>query len=85
VEIGYLTSYSILVQLKAVEIGDDVFISLALLALSIFFSLIGQDHIVDSLLKGKDIYRMSKILKLVRVVSMGCLGLGAGHFLAGIF
>jgi hypothetical protein len=41
--------------LKAVELGEDVYISLGLLGLSIFISLIGQDHIVDSLLKGKDI------------------------------
>ena len=75
----------ILVQLKAVEMGDDVYISLGLLGLSIFFSLVGQDHIVDSLLKGKDIYKMSKILKLIRGASMGCLGLGAGYFSAGIF
>lgn len=75
----------ILVQLKAVEMGDDVYISLGLLGLSIFFPLVGQDHIVDSLLKGKDIYKMSKILKLIRGVSLGCLGLGVGYFLAGIF
>jgi hypothetical protein len=75
----------ILVQLKAVEMGNDVYISLGLLSLSIFFSLVGQDHMVDSLLKGKDIYKISKVLKLIRVVSMGSLGLGAGYFSAGIF
>lgn len=75
----------ILVQLNAVEMNKDVYFTLGLLALSIFFSLIGQDHIVDSLLKGKDIYTISKILKLIRGVSMGCLGLGAGYFSAGIF
>jgi len=75
----------ILVQLKAVEMGSDVYISLGLLGSSIFFSLIGQDHIVDSLLKGKDIYKMAKNLKLIRGAAMGCLGLGAGYFSAGIF
>jgi hypothetical protein len=75
----------ILVQLKAVEMGDDVYISLGLLGLSIFFSLVGQDHIVDSLLKGKDIYKMSKILKLIRGASMVCLGIGVGYFSTGIF
>ncbi len=75
----------ILVQLKAVEMGNDVYISLAVLGLSIFFSLIGQDHIVDSLLKGKDIYKIAKILKLIRGASMGCLGLGIGNFLTSIF
>jgi hypothetical protein len=75
----------ILVQLKAVEMGSDVYITLGLLGLSIFFSLVGQDHIVDSLLKGKDIYKISRILKLIRGASMGCLGLGAGYFSAGIF
>jgi hypothetical protein len=75
----------ILIQLKAVELGEDVYISLGLLGLSIFISLIGQDHIVDSLLKGKDIYKISKILKLIRVTSMLCLALGAGYILSGIF
>jgi hypothetical protein len=65
--------------------GDDVYISLGLLGLSIFFSLVGQDHIVDSLLKGKDIYKMSKILKLIRGASMVCLGIGVGYFSTGIF
>ncbi|MDB2355953.1 MULTISPECIES: hypothetical protein [unclassified Pseudoalteromonas] len=75
----------ILVQLKAVEMGNDVYITLGLLGLSIFFSIIGQDHIVDSLLKGKDIYKISKTLKLIRGVSMGCLGIGAGYFSATVF
>ena len=72
----------ILVQLKAVEMGNNVYITLGLLGLSIFFSIAGQDYIVDSLLKGKDIYRISKILKLIRAVSMCCLGIGAGYFTA---
>ena len=75
----------ILVQLKVVEMGKYVYISLGLLGFSIFFSLIGQDHIVDSLLKGKDIYIISKVLKLIRMASMGFLGLGAGFFSAGMF
>ncbi|GAA0819495.1 hypothetical protein GCM10009111_23580 [Colwellia asteriadis] len=75
----------ILVQLKAVEMGNDVYITLGLLGFSIFFSIIGQDHIVDSLLKGKDIYKISKTLKLIRGVSMGCLGIGAGYFSATVF
>ncbi|WP_405629495.1 hypothetical protein [Pseudoalteromonas sp. Ld20] len=72
----------VLVQLKAVEMGNNIYITLGLLGLSIFVSIVGQDHIVDSLLKGKDIYRISKILKLIRAVSMGCLGLAAGYFTA---
>ncbi|MEH6393323.1 hypothetical protein [Pseudoalteromonas sp.] len=75
----------ILVQLKAVEMGNDVYITLGLLGLSIFFSIVGQDHIVDSLLKGKDIYKISKTLKFIRGVSMGCLGIGAGYFSATVF
>lgn len=69
----------VLIQLKAVELGEDVYISLGLLGLSIFISLVGQDHIVDSLLKGKDIYKISKILKLIRVTSMLSLAVGAGY------
>jgi hypothetical protein len=75
----------ILIQLNAVELGKDVYISLGLLGLSIFISLIGQDHIVDSLLKGKDIYKISKILRLIRATSMGCLGLGVGYISSGMF
>lgn len=70
----------ILIQLKAVAIETDIYFALALLALSIFFSLLGQDHIVDSLLKGQDIYQTSKMLKLIRWASLGSLGLGAGYF-----
>ena len=70
----------ILIQLKAVSIETDIYFALALLALSIFFSLLGQDHIVDSLLKGQDIYQTSKMLKLIRWASLGSLGLGAGYF-----
>lgn len=73
----------ILIQLNVVVIGNGIYVSLAFLALSIFFSLVGQDHIVDSLLKGKNIYEMSKILKVIRGASMGFLGLGAGIFSAG--
>jgi hypothetical protein len=69
-----------LIQLKVVEMGNDVYIAFASLGLSIFFAIMGQDHIVDSLLKGKDIYKTSKILKLIRVASMICLGFGGGYF-----
>ncbi|MCH2191664.1 MAG: hypothetical protein MK188_12135 [Gammaproteobacteria bacterium] len=74
----------VLVQLEAIAMGKDVYISLGLLALSIFFSLVGQDHIVDSLLKGKNIYQISRILKLVRITSMGCLAFGASYISSGI-
>lgn len=74
-----------LIQLNAIEIARDIYISLGLLGLSIFISLIGQDYIVDSLLKGKDIYEMSKIMRLIRWASTGCLGLGAGFFASNVF
>lgn len=75
----------ILVQLNLVEVGRDVYISLACLGVSIFLSLVGQDHIVDSLLKGKSIYKASKVLKFIRFASMGCFGFGAGYFAATMF
>lgn len=75
----------ILIQLKVIEIGQDIYVSIGLLGFSIVLSLTGQDYLVDSLLKGKSIYQISKILKLVRGASMGCLGLGSGYFLAGTF
>lgn len=75
----------ILIQLKAIEMGSDVYISLGLLGLSIFISVVGQDHMVDSLLKGRNIYKMSRILKLIRCTSMVCLGAGVGYLSAGLF
>ena len=74
-----------LAQLKAIEVGTDVYISLGFLALSILFSLKGQDHIVDSLLDGKSIYSVSKYLKIIRSASMLCLGMGVGFLSAGLF
>ncbi len=75
----------ILIQLQVLKIGHDVYLSLGLLGLSIFFAVIGQDHIVDSLLKGKSIYQVAKVLKFLRILSMGCLGLGAGYVSASVF
>lgn len=75
----------VLVQLDVVEIGNDVYVCLGLLGLSIFLSLVGQDYIVDSLLKGKDIYKIAKVLKLIRNASLVCLGIGVGYFSTGVF
>ncbi|MCZ8531693.1 hypothetical protein IW644_19705 [Alteromonas sp. PRIM-21] len=72
----------IMLQLKVVEIGNDVYVSLGCLGLSIFFSLVGQDYIVDSLLEGKDIYKITKAMKLIRVTSLILIGLGPGYFVA---
>jgi hypothetical protein len=74
-----------LIQLKIVAVGEAVYVSMASLGLSIFFAVIGQDHIVDSLLKGKDVYQISKMLKFIRGTSMGCLGFGAGYFSITLF
>ncbi|NTS76186.1 hypothetical protein HR060_04825 [Catenovulum sp. SM1970] len=74
----------VLIQLNAIEIGQDVYTALALLSLSILVSLTGQDYIVDSLLKGKEIYQIAKILKLLRAISMFCLGVGTGYITAEI-
>lgn len=70
----------ILAQIGVTEMGAHVFVSLGLLGLSILISLTGQDHMVDSLLKGKSIYSIGKLMKVLRVTSLLCLGMGAGYF-----
>ena len=75
----------VLVQLKAVEIGADVYIPLTLLGSSILICISGQDHIVDALLKGKNIFQIAKILKLIRFASLLLLGTGIGYFIASMF
>ena len=75
----------ILAQIGVTEMNVHVFVSLGLLGLSILISLTGQDHMVDSLLKGKSIYSIAKLMKVLRVTSLLCLGMGAGYFSANIF
>ncbi|MDO6565956.1 hypothetical protein Q4561_02685 [Alteromonas sp. 1_MG-2023] len=75
----------VLVQLKAVEASRDLYISLGFFVASIIMSIMGQDHIIDSLLKGKRIYDASKVLKLIRWISMMCFGIGVGYLSANVF
>jgi len=75
----------LLVQLNAIPIEKDLFISLAFFVISIFSALSGQEYQVDSLLKGKNVYEVSKTLTLLRGISMGSLGIGVGYFGAGFF
>ncbi|MDB2331156.1 hypothetical protein N9V74_05525 [Alteromonas sp.] len=75
----------VLVQLKAVEVGADVYIPLTFLGSSILICISGQDHIVDALLKGKNIFQIAKILKLIRFASLLLLGTGIGYFIASLF
>ena len=60
----------ILAQIGVTEMNVHVFVSLGLLGLSILISLTGQDHMVDSLLKGKSIYSIAKLMKVLRVTSL---------------
>lgn len=73
----------LLAQLGAIPIGKDLYISLAFFVISIFSAISGQEYQVDSLLKGKDIYKVSKTLTLLRGTSMSTLGVGIGYFAAG--
>jgi len=75
----------VLVQLKAVEASKDLYISLGFFVASIIMSIMGQDHIIDSLLKGKHIYDASKVLKFIRTISMLCFGIGVGYLSANVF
>jgi len=75
----------VMVQLKTVEMGADVYIPLTFLGLSILFCIAGQDHIVDTLLKGKTVFQVAKTLKLIRFTSLLLLGTGIGYFLTSLF
>ena len=74
----------ILVQLKAVEMGTDTYISLGFLGLSILISVAGQDYIVDTLLKDENILKIAKKLKIARYTSLGLIGIGVGYFIANL-
>lgn len=74
----------VLVQLKAMTMGFDVYVTLGVLGVSIFFCLFGQDHIVDSLLNGKDIYKIAKVLKFYRGVALTLLGFGSGFMTTSV-
>lgn len=75
----------LLIQMKVIESGRDVYISLVFFGLSILCSIFGQDHIVDSLLKGKGIYEISTTLSRIRFISMMSIGIGAGYLNASLF
>lgn len=72
----------VMLQLNAIEANKDIFISLGLLGFSILTAIYGQDYIVDSLLKGKNIYQIAKQLNRVRFITMFCFGIGLGYFSA---
>jgi hypothetical protein len=72
----------ILIQLKVVSFTSDLYIPLFCFGASIFISLLGQDFIVDSLIKGKTIYCISSKIKIYRYISMFSLFVGVG-MLAG--
>lgn len=74
----------VLVQLKAIEADKDLYVSLGFFVASIILSITGQDHIIDSLLKGKQIYDASKFLKFIRTISMMCFGIGVGYLAADV-
>ena len=72
----------ILIQLKIVSFTSDLYIPFFCFGSSIFISLLGQDFIVDSLIKGKTIYCISSKIKVYRHISMFSLFVGVG-MLAG--
>lgn len=72
----------ILIQLKVVSFSADLYLPFICFGASILISLLGQDFIVDSLLQGKTIYRISNKIKIFRYISMFTLFVGVG-MLAG--
>lgn len=75
----------LLLQSGSLNLNIQTYTALALLGASIYLSLSGQDHIVNSLLKGRDIYSASKRLKLFRFLSLLALGAGIGIFAMEFF
>ena len=75
----------LLIQMKVIEAGLDVYISLSFFGLSILCSIFGQDFIVDSLLKGKGIYDIAKALSRIRFIAILSIGIGAGYLNASLF
>ncbi len=74
----------ILIQLKVVSFSSDLYLPFGCFGASIFISLLGQDYIVDSLIKGKTIYGISKKIKIYRSLAMFTLFFGAGILTANI-
>ena len=68
----------ILIQLKILTFGSNIYIPLGCFCFSILNSLIAQDFIVESFTKGKTIYDISKKVYILRNLSIFGLGLGAG-------
>ena len=79
-------AFILMLQLSPdMTLDKDAFVSLALFGGSIFTSLSGKDYIVDSLLKGKDIYSISTRLKFHRYIALIALGMGVGFFVGNLF
>jgi hypothetical protein len=74
----------ILIQLKVVSFTSDLYIPFFCFGASILISLLGQDFIVDSLIKGKTIYCISNKIKIYRHISMFTLFVGVGMLAATI-
>lgn len=74
----------ILIQLKVVQFTSDFYIPFICFGASILISVVGQEFIVDSLLKGKTIYCISNKVKIYRHISMFTLFLGVGMLAANI-
>ena len=68
----------ILIQLKVVPFSSELYLPFGCFGTSILISLFGQDYIVDSLVKGKTIYGISKQIKIFRHLAMFTLFFGTG-------
>ncbi|NCT48162.1 MAG: hypothetical protein GW763_09290 [Paraglaciecola sp.] len=75
----------VLIQMQVIKAGTDVYVSLMCFGISILCAIFGQDHIVDSLIKGKGIYEIAKTLSRIRFISMMSIGIGAGYLNASLF
>ncbi|MFC4654837.1 hypothetical protein ACFO3I_07415 [Rheinheimera marina] len=75
----------LLIQTKLIEAGKDVYIALAIFGLSVLSSILGQDYMVDSLLKGKNVFQVAKQLARIRFFSVFAIGIGSGYLVAGLF
>lgn len=67
-----------LIQLNVVTFDSHIYMPLGFFCFALINSLFGQDYIVESLIKGKTIYDISKKVQVFRWLSVIGLGLGIG-------
>ncbi|WP_440053906.1 hypothetical protein ACSLBF_13655 [Pseudoalteromonas sp. T1lg65] len=74
----------VLLQIKVVTLSLDVYISMALLASSVLLSLLAKEYLVDSLLGNRTPFHESKMIIVLRRLTLFSLSVGVGFFMGSI-